>query len=408
MKILISAAETSSDSHGAALLKALRALEPSVDAFGIGGSKLQAEGLRAVVDARELLSMGFVEILGRLPRIFRALSRVAREAEREMPEVAVVIDYPDFHFRLARKLKALGIPVVYFIPPKVWVWRKGRVKTLRKLFARLLCIFPFEEEFYRRENVAVKYVGNPLLDQLPLSLTREEARARLGIDPARKTLLLMPGSRPGELKHHLECLLDAAFHAASNLKEQLLILLPSAHTTEVSEIEQRVSSWREGAEGVWEAKSGKFPLELRVSQGDAHGCMVAADAGIVKSGTSTLEAALLGCPHVIVYRSNWLSQWVFHNLIRYRGPVGLANLIAGWQPGKPYLVKELLGAEMTGDAVSVEIISLFRDTDRCARARRGFEELRSKMFGDGSTKPSENAAREVLEVARASRGVARP
>jgi lipid-A-disaccharide synthase len=412
VKILISAAETSSDAHGAALLEALRRLARAegveVDAFGIGGPKLEAQGLRSLVDARGLLSMGFLEIVGRLPRILGALRTVARAAERERPAAAVVIDYPDFHFRLAKKLKAAGIPVVYYIPPKVWVWRKSRVKVLRERFARLLCIFPFEEEFYRREGVPVKYVGNPLLDQLPLALTREEARARLGIGASRRALLLMAGSRPGELKHHLELLLDSAHFASRKLVEigalaegeRLLVLLPCAHTSDLADFEARVASWREGAEGVWSSKPGRLPLELRVSRGDAHECMVAADAAISKSGTSTLEAALLGCVQAVVYRSNWISHFIFRHLIRYPGPVGLVNLVADRSNGKPYLARELLGAAMTREAVASEIISLLTDEPRRAEIRAGLVELKRRMVGGGGLRPSESAAREVLEIAR--------
>src|SRR6185437_5565712 len=144
------------------------------DAFGMGGPHLHEAGLRAVVDARGLLAMGFGEILGRLPQIFRALRVISDTARSERPDVAVVIDYPDFHFRLAKRLKANGIPVIYFIPPKVWAWRKGRIKILRERFVRVLSILPFEADFYRREKMPVTYVGNPLVDELPMSLTRGE------------------------------------------------------------------------------------------------------------------------------------------------------------------------------------------------------------------------------------------
>jgi lipid-A-disaccharide synthase len=183
VKILISAAETSSDIHGAELLRALQGqfAPGQIEAWGIGGPRLQAQGLRSLVDARSLLSMGFFELFGRLPKILGALGTIADAAARDRPDLAVVMDYPDFHFRLAKRLKKLGIPVVYYIPPKVWAWRQGRVKVLRERFVEVLSILPFEEDFFREHKVVAKYVGNPLVDELPLELSRAEARAKLGI-----------------------------------------------------------------------------------------------------------------------------------------------------------------------------------------------------------------------------------
>ena len=343
MKILISAAETSSDAHGAELLRALRAIDPSIEAFGIGGPKLQAVGLRSIVDARELLSMGFFEIFARLPRILRALRRLRKEAAREKPDIAVVIDYPDFHFKLATRLKRLGIPVVYYIPPKVWAWRKSRVKFLRRFFVKLLCIFPFEEEFYRREEVNARYVGNPLMDELPLGLDQAEARRKLGLGPER-VLVAMPGSRPSEIKRHLELFLDSIVAFQLRAEGSWQALMPFPENGDLGPIRKRIAEWER-------AKSRR--IKLRLSQGDSPLCMLAADVGVIKSGTSTLEAGVLGCPHVIVYKPNGFSCFVFKHLIRYRGPVGLVNLVAGSheRPDRPYVAEELLCKQATVSSI---------------------------------------------------------
>ncbi|MEO5971672.1 MAG: lipid-A-disaccharide synthase, partial [Bdellovibrionia bacterium] len=201
LTVLISAGEASSDIHGAKLLNALRARLPAgtqLKTYGVGGPKLQSAGLRAVVDTRELMTMGFVEVLWRLPKIFRILKRVAEAAKQDPPDVAIVIDYPGFHFRLARQLKKLKIPIVYYIPPKVWVWRKHRVRFLKSFFDKVLCIFPFEELVYRDLDLPVKYVGNPLLDELPLGLSRAAARAELALFDEDRVLVVMPGSRDSE------------------------------------------------------------------------------------------------------------------------------------------------------------------------------------------------------------------
>jgi lipid-A-disaccharide synthase len=400
LKILISAAETSSDIHGAELLKALKTQLPEgVEAFGIGGPKLQAEGLRPVVDARELLSMGLTEVLGKLPKILGALSRLSSEAAKVRPDVVVVIDYPDFHFRLAKRLQAQGVPMVYFIPPKVWVWRKGRVRVLKELFDRVLCIFPFEEEFYRREGVKVNYVGNPLLDELPLNLSKDEARKRLGYTNQDRVIVAMPGSRPSELKRHLELQLDALKIVAKEQPARLRVRVPLPETAEAAPVEQGVATWL--------AKNPSPGFEIRVSRGDSAESLVAADAAFVKSGTSTLEAALLRCPQVVVYRMSWLSESAFKYIVRYRGPVGLVNLVLGWKPGEPFLATELIMEDMTPARMAEELLPLLEEGPRKWAMLDAYDRLRERLgAGDHGPSPSQRAAHEVIAVARAMKGPA--
>lgn len=419
MKILISAAETSSDAHGAQLLRALRArCEGQVDAFGIGGPQLQDEGLRTVVDARDLLVMGFQEVLGRLPRVFGALKALSEAAAREKPDVAVVIDYPDFHFRLARKLKALNIPVIYYIPPKVWAWRKGRVRFLKKYFTEILSILPFEESYYLNEGIAVKYVGNPLVDGLPLHLKKTEARQSLGLG-SENVLLVMPGSRPAELKQHFDLMLDAALLTAQELEKQhflisgkkLQLLLPVPLTVSLDQMQLSLDRWIQQKKAL-----GLDPqkwLQIRISQNDSHVCMVAADVGIVKSGTSTLEAGVLGCSHTVVYKPGRISSWIYQNLIRYEGAVGLVNLVAGGlsQKKEQFLLREILLDEATSKAIAQETTSLFLDSEKRGRIEQGLLRLRSQVLGvteSGSAlKPSQAAAEEIISCVEKKRSVLR-
>lgn len=407
MKILISAAETSSDAHGAELLRELRALaasgastsESGFEAFGAGGPKLEAAGLRRVVDAGDLLAMGFGEIIGRLPRILRALRVLAESARRQRPDVAVLIDYPDFHMRLARKLRKQGIPVVYFIPPKVWAWRSGRVRSIRELFARVLCIFPFEQDYFLEHGVDALYVGNPLLDELPLSLTREQARAKLGLDARAKVLVLMPGSRPAEIRQHLELMLDSALSAAGRLREErllsagerLVVRIPLPETSDSGTVRMRLDQWLESRRG------DGFPLEIALSVGNAHECLCAADAGLVKSGTSTLEAALLGCPHSIVYRPGAVSRWIVRKVIRFNGSAGLANRILG-RVLPPLAVREFLCEDATAAALASEIRELLTDEGRRGELQRAFAEVRERL--KVSESPSRLAARAIWELGR--------
>jgi lipid-A-disaccharide synthase len=407
VKVLISAAEASSDAHGAELLRALKELGPqgqTVEAYGIGGPKLQAMGLRAVVDTRELLAMGFTEIIGRLPRIRKALRALVQAARDDRPDVAIVIDYPEFHFRLALKLKRLGIPVVYYIPPKVWVWRRGRIHTLKKFVDRVLCIFPFEAKIYREAKVSARYVGNPLIDELPLELSRKHARQKLELSEESLVLVAMPGSRPAEIKRHLPLMLAAALNTAAKLRSSKLdLLVPLPVTADLDRIRAKITEWLKAMRLKGEPVDEL--LCIRVSSGDSAECLVAADAGLIKSGTSTLEAALLGCPHVIVYKPSALSAWVFKNLIRYRGPVGLTNLATGWKPGQPYRVREILCEEATVQCLTAETLQLLTDEARRQQIKKELQALKETLAGGvekGSV--SRSAAREIFEVVAQCRG----
>ena len=406
MKILISAAEASSDVHGAELLKALKKeLGPEVPlySFGVGGAHLQAAGLETVVDAKDLLVMGFVEILGHLPKIFRSLNKVVQAAVQSRPDVAVVLDYPEFHFRLAQRLKHMGVPVVYYIPPKLWVWRKKRAKALKKLFHKILCIFPFEQAFYEKLNVPVTYIGNPLIDELPLSLSVVEARQQVSLDESDRVLVVMIGSRESEWKHHLEIFLDTANLLSEKLRalgqlgtdETLKILMPFPMTSPIESLKVRVAQWAQKKD-----PSGKS-LEIRISQGDSAVCLVAADAGLIKSGTSTLEAALLQCPHVIAYKPGVTSGFIFKHLIRYQGPVGLVNLVSGWSAGQPYLVSEYLCEAVKPESMAQELVSLISPTEKCATMMQGFNRLIKLMQSpDATVSPSVLAAREIIALVK--------
>ena len=403
MVILISAAESSSDAHGAELLRAIRKQLPAdvtLDAYGIGGPKLQAAGLRAVVDAKNLLAMGFVEVLGKLPTVFRSLRLVTAAAQAQRPDVIVVLDYPDFHFRLAKRLRHLNVPMIYYIPPKVWAWRKRRIFFLKKYFVKILSILPFEEAFYRENQIPVKYVGNPLVDELPFDLTQSAAREKQGLRSGDRVLVLMPGSRASELKQHLVLMIRSAalgverlrIQGIMGLQEKLVILLPLPAMASITQLESVTAETAAN-------------LDIRVSRNNAAECLVAANAGLIKSGTSTLEAGLLQCPHVIVYRPSKTTAWIFKNLIRYRGPVGLVNLVAGWQPGQPYLVPEILCDEVSEDALATAVVRLLStssiDSDWRNQMTQGFVDLRSRVLGrEKRLHPSVDAAAEVIATAQ--------
>jgi lipid-A-disaccharide synthase len=389
MKILISAAEASSDTHAALLLSRLKELEPGLQAFGVGGPKLRAQGLEALVRAEELLAMGFVEVLSRLPKIKGQLDLLEREARERRPDVAVVCDYPDFHFKLAARLKALGIPVVCYIPPKVWAWRKGRIRTMASLYSRVLSILPFEEKTYAGTDVRFEYVGNPLVEELPVGLTRSEARARLDIPEGAEALLLMVGSRPSEIRFHLETLIEAAARVKASRPStgDFRVLIPLPETAERGVVEARLKTLPAAA-----------GLEARVSYGDAWTAMKACDAGIVKSGTSSLEAAVLDLPHVVVYRAHPVSQWIFRLFVRYAGSISLTNLISA-EGGTEKIVPELVLADFTPERMTEETLKLLPGGSAREACLRAFASLRERLRARGEA-PSLRAAKAVLELGR--------
>jgi lipid-A-disaccharide synthase len=391
MKIFFSAAEASSDTHAAEALKRLAALcvkkGVKLDAFGVGGPKLRAAGLRVILPAEELLAMGFVEVVGRLPKIRRDLARLAEVAAAERPDAAVLCDYPDFHFKLAKRFKPLGFPIACFIPPKIWVWRKSRIRFLAEFYDRVLSILPFEEGVYAGTGVSFRYVGNPLMDELPLTLTREAARNTLGITGADPVLVLMVGSRPSEFRFHLAPMIQAARITRDALPGgRLKILIPLPETADLEHFRQKLAEIPEAGN-----------LDLQVSRGDAWTAMKAADAGLVKSGTSSLEAALLDLPHVVIYRAHPVSELIFKHLIRYRKAISLTNLIGASGP-ESRVVPELILENFTPEKMADELLRLLgaEGAGRARVMRTAFAEIR-RILGERS--PSECVAEEIYNLA---------
>ena len=418
MKILISAAEASSDIHASHLMRALKELyQDSVSKekpnekltfFGIGGPRMQAEGLQTVVDNSQLKSMGISEVIVRIPRILRALKKILVTAEAQKPDLVIVVDYPDFHFRLAKYLKRrLGIPIVYYIPPKVWVWRKYRLRKIKKYFSKVLCIFPFEEAIYHQAGIPVKYVGNPLLDELPLDLSTQEARQhfQLAAKPSeQKVLALLPGSRPGELKNHLKIFIEAAQGAALQLRqrhvlkqdEKLVTLLALPLGEDGSHYERQVAEFKQAI--LEKTPDVSLAIDIRLSLGQSHLAMKAAQAGLVKSGTATLEAGLLGLPHVVVYKPNALTAFLFKYFVSYDGPVGLVNLVRDWKPGQSYAFEELLMEQVTEANLKTAILQLLDDPAYGQRMQQSIKDLRLDLLEKKEGSPSEIAAKEVLKL----------
>jgi lipid-A-disaccharide synthase len=382
--IMLSAGESSGDLHGGTLCRALRALAPDVGLVGMGGPRMAAAGMEIVADPTSHAVVGTSEAVGRLPALYRAYRALVRRLRDAPPRALVVIDFPEFNMRLARQARRAGVPVIFFIPPQVWAWRRGRVRLIARLASRVLAVFPFETALYQSAGVAVEFVGHPLLDVLPTSLDRGAARASLGVAPEETLVGLLPGSRREEITRLLPAMLDAARRlaapAAGGPPRFLLGLAPSVDRTVVEAL-VAAAGRATGAPAVEIVTQRTYEL------------MAAADTILITSGTATLEAALLGAPMVVCYRVSRVTELLSRLLIRIPW-ISLPNIIAGRS-----VVPELLQDAASGERLAVEARRLLAEPAAAAAQRAAFAELRGRL---GEPGVGQRAARAVLAAARAA------
>lgn len=372
-EVLIVAGEASADLHASRALEELRRLRPGLRAFGVGGPRLRAAGLEALAAAEEISVMGLAEVLPRIPRILGILRGLGRAAAERRPKAALLVDLPDFNLRLAKKLKKLGVPVVYYVSPTIWAWRPKRARKIAKLVDRMLCILPFEERFYEGTGVSARFVGHPLAER-PAPEPAEAYRRELGLAASRTTVALVPGSRPSELKRIFPAMLAAADRIRASRPDAQFVV-PVAPTLAREQLARYVASHR--------------TIEVKLVDGRTEEVVGASDAALVKSGTSTLEAALMLRPMVVVYKLSWLSYLVGRLLVRI-AHFALVNILAGRG-----LVPELLQRQASPERMAAEIERLLGD--RAAREAQldGLRAVRASLGEPGA------ARRVAEEVARA-------
>jgi lipid-A-disaccharide synthase len=384
--VMLSAGETSGDLHGSTLCRALRDLDPSLRLFGMGGARMAAAGMEVIADPTAHAVVGTSEAVGRVPGLYRAYRALVRRLREDRPRVLVVIDFPEFNMRLARQARRAGVPVVFFIPPQVWAWRRGRVRLIARLATRVLAVFPFEQPLYEAAGCPVEFVGHPLLDVLPPGLDRSRARLGLGIEPDLSVVGLFPGSRREEILRLLPAMLDAARRLVAPAEPALpstprfaLGLAPSVDRRLVEDLLAAA------------AHAGGPPVEILEHR--TYELMAAADAILIASGTATLEAALLGTPMVVCYRVSRFTAVVSRLLIRIPR-ISLPNIVAGRD-----VVPELLQEEVTGARLAHEARRLLAEPGIAAAQRAAFGELRGRL---GEPGVGRRAARAVLASARAA------
>src|SRR5579859_1175811 len=359
VSLLLSAGEASGDMYAARLATALKQ-RANVEIFGMGGPQMRAAGVDIVTDYSEISVVGITEILSHLPSLVRAMRRLVREAEKRKPAFAILTDFPGFHLRLARKLKRRGIQNIYYICPQFWAWRPWRVRIVRRRFAQALCIFPFEEKFYGDAGVPVRFIGHPLVGNVHASLDRQAFCREQGLDPQKKIVTVLPGSRAAELRQHLPVLREACLHIRREAPAQFVVAAAPGSNEDFL---------REG----WPPE-----LPLKIVLGETYNALAAADAAIVSSGTATIEATLLDVPMVVVYRVTPLTALLAKPLVRTPF-YSMVNLIAGESA-----VAELIQNDFTPDRVAAETLRLLRDPGARDSVRRRLAEVRRRLGPPGA------------------------
>ncbi len=352
--ILVSAGEASGDLYAARLVEKLRQHDPETLFFGCTGPKMRGAGVRTVVDAASLAVVGLVEVVSHLPRIYGQYRKLLAAIAETPPELAILTDSPDFHLRLARRLKARGVPVIYLVAPQVWAWRKGRLPGMRRTIDRLLCIFPFEEAFFQKHGIPATYIGHPLAGVVRPALERSEFFRKHRLPPGRPLIAVLPGSRKGEAARHLAALVEAAGLLYS--EQATSFVLPASGTTGAQFFRERIGS-----------------APIQVIEGESWDVIAHADLALAASGTVTVEAALLGTPLVAFYRVTPLSWLIGKALVRVPFYC-MVNLVAGRA-----VVPELMQGDLTGPKLAAEARRLLGDEGMRARMKRDLAEVAAKL-----------------------------
>lgn len=377
-KILIIAGEASGDMHGASLVREIRKQDASAVFFGVGSRQMKEAGVRMLADASELSVAGFTAVLTHLGSIYRIYASLKGFLKRERPDLLVLIDFPDFNILLGKAARKLGIPALYYISPQVWAWRKGRIKTIASIVKAVIVVFPFEVPLYEQAGVDVRFVGHPLADVVRSYLTPEQAKGVFGLDAARRTIALLPGSRKSELIHLLPDMLSAATMLLSRFPD-LQFVLPVAPTLD---------------HGFVRSFLDRSDVPVRMVEGRAYDVLRASDAAIVASGTATLETGLMAVPMVIIYRISALNYFILTKLVRGVKDIGLVNIVAGRR-----IVPELVQKDSTPRNMADAVTAMLSDPVYYRRIRDDLVTMRGQLGDPGASQRAASVVREIMTQA---------
>jgi lipid-A-disaccharide synthase len=405
-RIFFSAGEASGDAYGAAIITALRERIPGVVFTGLGGVQMAAAGQDRIVHAEDVAVMGITEILLHIPTILGHYRKLVKSIKRQKPDVAVLIDFPDVNFRLAKHLHRAGVPVIWFVSPQLWAWKRRRLRWVQERVSKMLVIFPFEERFYRERGVDAQFVGHPLAEAPPPRITREEYAAKVGLDAAKAWIAILPGSRWKELRANLPALhelamgdlLSGAFAGGTfvngnftppvNLAAhtQFEFILPVASTIKVDDLRRYLTELNRDHLKYFGPEAASVRITFDDGPDAAREALMHARASVVASGTATVQAALLGNPFIVVYRVSNLTYQLVRRMVRYPEefadmraangdvPISMVNLIA-----QRRLVPELIQQDFTAANVAAALAPLLAETPAREAQLAGLKEIRQNL-----------------------------
>ncbi|MBI4418709.1 MAG: lipid-A-disaccharide synthase [Ignavibacteriales bacterium] len=370
-RVMVIAGEASGDLHGSGLVRELRRKNPSIDVFGVGGDRMKQEGMTVVYHVRELGFMGFVEVVKHLPFIKVMEHTLEQIVKFKKPEVLVLIDYPGFNLRFARRIRRYGMKIVYYISPQVWAWHASRIRKIKALVDKMLVVFPFEKDLYEREGVSTEFVGHPLLEVLEPHFERKHFCKRYGIDPAKEILGLVPGSRRQEIERIFPVMLEAGRRTARERGMEIVVAVAPTLDEEYFRT--------------------MYPVEgVHLVQGATYDVMAHSAFAMVTSGTATLETACFGTPMMVVYKTSWLTYLIGRLLVRVN-TIGLVNIVAGRT-----IVPEFIQHRATVAALAGKAREILGDTKQLHLMRSSLLSLRERLGKPGA---SRRAAEHVLQMA---------
>lgn len=370
-RVMIIAGEASGDLHGSGVVRELKKADPTIDVFGVGGDQMKREGMTVVYHVRELGFMGFMEVIKHIPFIRVMEYTLGQIVKFKKPDVLVLIDYPGFNLRFARKVKHFGMKIVYYISPQVWAWHASRVRKMKELVDKMLVVFPFEVPLYEKEGMSVDFVGHPLLEVLGTEFDRRNFCKRYGIDASKKILALIPGSRRQEIERIFPAMLQAARKVASALDMEIAVAVAPT-------LDAKYFSTLYNVEGV------------HLVQGATYDVMAHAAFAMVTSGTATLETACFGTPMMVVYRTSWLTYIIGRLLVRVKS-IGLVNIVAGKS-----IVPEFIQHRATVSTLANAAIGILQNEERLRAMREDLRAIREKLGSEGA---SQRVANHILQMA---------
>ena len=372
-KILLVAGEVSGDLHGSHLVEAIQRIEPEVQFLGVGGEGLKRRGMKLLYPAHSLSVVGLTEVFIKLRSILEALRRLKKSLDQERPDLVILIDFPDFNLRLAKIAHRRGIPILYYISPQVWAWRPKRIKLIARLVKKMVVLFPFEVPLYEAAGVDVEWVGHPLLDIVKPTLPKEVAFQQFGLDPKRRTIGLLPGSRMHEVERLLPSLLASA-HLLQKEIQDLQFIIPLAPGIPKTILSSQMKN---------------IAVPVKVVEGFTYDVMNLSELLITASGTATLEGAILGKPMIIIYKVSFPSYWIGRALIRV-DYIGLVNLLA-----EKEIAPELIQKDVNPQRIADEAFRILRDPILSRKMTESMGEVRQKLGEPGA---AQRAARIVISL----------